>query len=409
MTDRKKGLRIAAGAVVLVGALIEAESTFAFYLEYFSPFFKVFLEFNWDIVLSLPLWIATAVFIFCRKYKAAGVAECCIAAITLFYYFKYARSISSANDILDLFENLCKLAAAIFAAIAFFKRNNASKVYFLIAAILTVATVICPFAKKSNSSVLLLGAITEMVIDASPWVLLALFFKAQHKKLPATAPQPTPQQQAACLILSPQAANSAKTLSLGGEQFQVAEKTEKQGEGQKQAGAVADNEGDAFCRYCGSRLIIGAPFCRKCGKRVSEEAVECGLPEDREQSTPGFSPAGGIQIRQEHTAPEEKEQIAPAAVPLQLTKLPPKLQRAFLFLEDAEWDRADKYLEDYLDEDPTNAAAYLGKAMHELKIKTTEELGENIDALKENRFFVKARRFAEGELKEQLDALMQGR
>lgn len=83
---------------------------------------------------------------------------------------------------------------------------------------------------------------------------------------------------------------------------------------------------------------------------------------------------------------------------ISLDHLPPKLHRAFLFLEDEEWDRANQYLESVLDEDPTNAYAYLGKAMAGLKISTPAEIPLHTKELNENKDFKKALRFASKEL-----------
>ena len=44
------------------------------------------------------------------------------------------------------------------------------------------------------------------------------------------------------------------------------------------------------------------------------------------------------------------------------------------FLEDREWEEADKYCEKVLDQDPENAQAYLGKLMAELQVMNRKEL-----------------------------------
>lgn len=50
------------------------------------------------------------------------------------------------------------------------------------------------------------------------------------------------------------------------------------------------------------------------------------------------------------------------------------LKRAFMFLEDEEWESADEYCEKVLDIDPENAEAYLGKLMAELRVSNKEDL-----------------------------------
>ena len=54
----------------------------------------------------------------------------------------------------------------------------------------------------------------------------------------------------------------------------------------------------------------------------------------------------------------------------------PLLKRAFLFLEDGDWQEADAYCEKVLDVDPENAQAYLGKLMAELQVRKPEALKE---------------------------------
>ena len=51
--------------------------------------------------------------------------------------------------------------------------------------------------------------------------------------------------------------------------------------------------------------------------------------------------------------------VATSAMP----NIEPLLKRAFMFLEDGDWESADEYCERVLDQDPENAMAYLGKLM----------------------------------------------
>ena len=52
----------------------------------------------------------------------------------------------------------------------------------------------------------------------------------------------------------------------------------------------------------------------------------------------------------------------------------PLLKRAFMFLEDGDWNSADEYCEKVLDIDPENAEAYLGKLMADTKTRKQEDL-----------------------------------
>ena len=85
----------------------------------------------------------------------------------------------------------------------------------------------------------------------------------------------------------------------------------------------------------------------------------------------------------------------------------PKIKRAFLFLEDSEWEKADKYLEAALDEEPTNPYAYLGKLMIDLRVTKIEEIRDYLAILDENKYFQIAVRFADKNLKDMLLSIKQ--
>lgn len=75
------------------------------------------------------------------------------------------------------------------------------------------------------------------------------------------------------------------------------------------------------------------------------------------------------------------------------------LERAFMFLEDGDWDKADIYCESVLDQNPKCAQAYLGKLMAELRIPTQDELKDNPNPLAELDNYKKALRFADDPLR----------
>jgi len=79
------------------------------------------------------------------------------------------------------------------------------------------------------------------------------------------------------------------------------------------------------------------------------------------------------------------------------------VERAFLFLEDGEFTRADELCEQALNQDPKNSKAYVGKLMVERQIKTQVALAEEKEVLTENNYFLKAIRYAEGGLKRELE------
>ena len=81
------------------------------------------------------------------------------------------------------------------------------------------------------------------------------------------------------------------------------------------------------------------------------------------------------------------------------TNIAPLLKRAFMFLEDGDFARADEFCEQVLNLDPECAEAYLGKLMAELRVKKQNDLGKLNDYFDENSNYQKAYRFADEKLK----------
>ena len=80
----------------------------------------------------------------------------------------------------------------------------------------------------------------------------------------------------------------------------------------------------------------------------------------------------------------------------------PLLRRAFMFLEDGNWQSADEYCEKVLDLEPENAEAYLGKLMAELKVRTRDALKDLPEPFNDRSNFKKAYRFGDEKLKAKL-------
>lgn len=78
------------------------------------------------------------------------------------------------------------------------------------------------------------------------------------------------------------------------------------------------------------------------------------------------------------------------------------LERAFMFLEDGDWDKADIYCESVLDQNPKCAEAYLGKLMAEVKIRKKEDLSKAKEPLDQSGNYRKVMRFADESLRERL-------
>lgn len=77
----------------------------------------------------------------------------------------------------------------------------------------------------------------------------------------------------------------------------------------------------------------------------------------------------------------------------------PLLKRAFMFLEDGDWNSANEYCEKVLDIDPENASAYLGKLLSELRVRKQEALKDQAEPFDDNNNYQKAVRFADEKLR----------
>ncbi len=80
------------------------------------------------------------------------------------------------------------------------------------------------------------------------------------------------------------------------------------------------------------------------------------------------------------------------------------VKRAFIFLEDGEWQSADEYCEKALDIDPENAQAYLGKLMAELKVHKREALKDQKEPFDDSGSYQKIMRYGDETLKAELTA-----
>lgn len=78
------------------------------------------------------------------------------------------------------------------------------------------------------------------------------------------------------------------------------------------------------------------------------------------------------------------------------------LKRAFMFLEDGDWTKADIYCESVLDQEPKCAEAYLGKLMAEVKVRKKEDLSKAKEPLDQTDNYSKVMCFADESLRESL-------
>lgn len=82
------------------------------------------------------------------------------------------------------------------------------------------------------------------------------------------------------------------------------------------------------------------------------------------------------------------------------------LKRAFMFLEDGEWDSADEYAEKVLDIDPENGEAYLAKAMSDLEKRSRSSMND-VSGIALNANIQKALRFGSGSLKNEINGYIE--
>ena len=96
---------------------------------------------------------------------------------------------------------------------------------------------------------------------------------------------------------------------------------------------------------------------------------------------------------------EKPQQATPAAAPagvaVPVSTAAPLLRRAFMFLEDGDWEKADEFCEQVLNLEPENAEAYLGKLMAELKVGKREKLPDQPQPFHKSSNYAKACRFSD--------------
>ena len=111
----------------------------------------------------------------------------------------------------------------------------------------------------------------------------------------------------------------------------------------------------------------------------------------------------------EKILPREKKETSKETVVVQQqanANAAPLLKRAFMFLENGDFARADEFCEQVLNLDPENAEAYLGKLMAELKVNKREQLKNQSQPFDDRSNYIKAVRFGDDSLKEELTSCL---
>ena len=108
----------------------------------------------------------------------------------------------------------------------------------------------------------------------------------------------------------------------------------------------------------------------------------------------------GIKKLTEADKPTAKET---AVVQETAANTAPLLERAFMFLEDGNWQDADQYCEKVLDQDPKCAQAYLGKLMAEQQVRKQEALANQNRPFDTSNNYQKVMRFGDETLRGTLE------
>lgn len=147
-----------------------------------------------------------------------------------------------------------------------------------------------------------------------------------------------------------------------------------------------------------SKLII--PCYREMD--AYELPEELSLFQSQDMSKIGFMQDLVRGIKKVLTAQVQDRSTVVQSVPDYATQEAAQLKRAFLLLEEAEWDKADELLENVLNINPENARAYLGKLMVEIKVNKEEILGKRPIDYSRSSNYIKVLRFGDDELKSTL-------
>lgn len=103
--------------------------------------------------------------------------------------------------------------------------------------------------------------------------------------------------------------------------------------------------------------------------------------------------------------PEEAAVVPDAIVTATAANKENLIKRAYMFLEDGEFETADTYFDKILDIDIEDSRAYIGKLLADCRLKSEDEIPTLPQTVTEDKNFIKALRFATPEQKERYEAL----
>ena len=135
-------------------------------------------------------------------------------------------------------------------------------------------------------------------------------------------------------------------------------------------------------------LFSVAAFCASAGAEEAEKKAQSALQTSYSAASTQNSPA-----------PQKPKTFEPV-LGVETNAL---ITRGKIFLEENDFEQADRYFEQALNQSPENSWAYLGKLMTKLKVHNTDELAQVSKSLKDEKLFQRALKFANDEEKIQLE------
>ena len=141
------------------------------------------------------------------------------------------------------------------------------------------------------------------------------------------------------------------------------------------------------------------------------KSIEFAVSEDNrkkqlesENTTAGTTNVSNNSNESNDQAVSNKTQVVKRQILINTENIQASIKRAFLFLEDEEWETAEEYFDSILDIDPENAEAYLGKLMAHKRVSQKDEIINQDKSFFEDKLFKRALRFADDTIKGELES-----
>ena len=153
------------------------------------------------------------------------------------------------------------------------------------------------------------------------------------------------------------------------------------------------------CEICGGKLVgkPGGIFeCESCGTEYSTEWAKAKIQE----ITGTVKVEGTVEVTGKVQVEGGTVQVDTSANKNALMK------RAFLLVEERNWEKADAVLDQVLNMDPENSEAYLGKLLVEKKVSNRSHLKNVSLNLGSSVYFHKVCRFGDDALRKELSGIV---